>query len=989
MGFFNTLSNILVNPIISIPGVNNLLGQQTGVDVAESTGIDPVGIRPRPSGNLTLEQGTNQAYELSSGQTTDNAFQIFAPAGSPTTYDIFNVYSYYKTVEGTGSADTIYGNTDLKNGNGRIIFNAVSETINARGGNDTVYGREGNDKINGQGGNDNLFGGPGFDTITGGIGSDFMSTGTISSSAEGQDLGRKEVLTGGAGPDTFFLGERPGDAPLESDNVNVANGVDWGKLALGVAGDVTDLAFTAFLPGKKIAKEITPMIFDVTKAFAGASSQPEPLTGGSFAQITDFDPREDVVLIPVRKGRELFFSKDTNGSSDISIKYQDGNGLKVLATIELTSEFSDTAAVERVVDSLQRNSLTLNSDEVSQGARVIQNNGNIDTAKSNKQVLAQGTGQTQLAASDKENLGNTRFMVIGAFSGVEDTGSISAEYMYGTNYGDVLVGYQLDDVGGTGFAPDTAGNDEMRGYGGNDSFYGGAGTNKFFGGLGSDTALYVHSTAGINANLNLVQNQAYAQVSNGFGGKDQLYSIENIVGSDNKDTIIGNNDPNVLAGAKGDDSLTGNGGADTFVFSTGDTNLIKIKQAQLDSQYKKDKLGSAPTLPVLDFGTKTITDFNPAEDKIQIDVKAYYDHYKSIDFKSSHNASDDTLTIELAGHNVATLENINSSQKAVNALQQIEFIGEVDTTGTENAIDILIGDNGNNSLFGIGGNDYIYGGDGDDTLLGGRDNDVMLGGNGNDYLRGKENNDILIGGTGADTFAFLNYAASSGASHTILDFTPSEGDKIQIDIQQYYNKYNSVDFNYTHDETKNTLALSVSGRNFATLENISKNQIADALQQIEFTGQVNTSGTGGVDILIGNSDRNLLEAVNGDDYIYGSDASDTVYGGAGKDVLLGGDGPDFMRGHQGDDILIGGDGADMFAFLNASVGTGVDTIMDFNASEEDRILIATNHYGISDLSEVTFENNQLLVKGNVIANLENHSGFAVNNTNLLLESIDW
>ena len=775
------LGNGMENLIVSIPGVNNGLAEVTGTDVAEATGIDSVGIRPRPNGPRTLVSGFNHAYEISSGETTDNAFELFAPAGQPTPYDIFQIYSYYKTVKGTGSADTIYGNTDLKNSKGKVIFDAVEETINARGGNDTVYGRAGNDKINGQGGNDNLFGGPGFDTIRGGQGRDFMSTGTISSSAEGKDVGRKEVLTGGAGPDTFFLGERPGDAPLQSDNVNVANGVDWGRLALSVAGDVTDLGFTAFLPGAKIAKEITPMIFDVTKAFTGASSQPEELTGGSFAQITDFDPREDVVLIPVRKGRELFFSEDTNGDSDITIKYQDGDGLNVLATIELTSNFSDPAAVQRVVDSLQRNSMTLDSDEVSQGVRVIDSNGSIDADNSNREILEQGTGETQIAASDQEDLGNTKFMVLGAFSGVEDTGSISAEYMYGTNYGDVLAGYQLDDVGQTSFAPETAGNDEMRGYNGNDSFYGGAGSNKLFGGAGSDTALYVHSTAGINANLNLVQNQPYAQVSNGFGGKDQLYGIENIVGSDNTDTIVGNKAPNVLAGAKGDDVITGNGGADTFVFSTGDANLIKIKQAQLDRQYQEDSLGPAPQLEVLDFGTKTITDFNPSQDKIQIDINGYYDHYNEVGFDYTH--SNNELTISIAGHDVATLENISRSQVA-NTLQKIEFIGEVDTSGTENAVDILIGNDSDNRLFAIGGNDYVYGGDGKDTLLGGRGNDVMLGGDGDDLLRGFEQSDILIGGAGADTFGFWGYDSRSGVD-TILDFTASEGDKIRIDRSDY------------------------------------------------------------------------------------------------------------------------------------------------------------------------------------------------------------
>ena len=54
---------------------------------------------------------------------------------------------------------------------------------------------------------------------------------------------------------------------------------------------------------------------------------------------------------------------------------------------------------------------------------------------------------------------------------------------------------------------------------------------------------------------------------------------------------IVNNAPNILADAKGDDVITGNGGADTFVFSTGDANLIKIKQAQLDRQYEEDNLG--------------------------------------------------------------------------------------------------------------------------------------------------------------------------------------------------------------------------------------------------------------------------------------------------------------------------------------------------------------------------------------------------------------
>ncbi|MGD1699968.1 calcium-binding protein [Dapis sp. BLCC M229] len=785
----NPIGDLAEDLVLSVPGVSDGLGEATGTDVGGA-------LRPRPDAPQTLTKGFNQAYEYSSGQTTDNAFQLYAPAGSPTNTDQFQVYTYYKTVEGTNSADTIYGNTDLKNSNGGIIFDAIAETINAKGGNDTVYGREGNDRINGEAGDDNLFGGPGFDTIIGGQGSDFMSTGTISSSAEGEDVGKREVLTGGPGADTFFWGERPGDAPLESDNVNVGNGVNWGRLALSLAGDISDLGFTRFLPGQKIAKEIMPMIFDVTKAFTGASSQPEPLTGGSFAKITDFDPREDVLLIPTDKTKELIFSKDTTSDSDITIKYQDGNGLNLLGTIALTSDFSDTQAVNSVINSLQQNSLTIDSNKVSQG----------DT-NSSQTIFQTGTGATQIAASAKEDLGNTRFKVIGAFSGLEQTGSNSSEYMYGTKYGDVLAGYQLDNEGGTSFSPQTAGNDEFRGYGGDDFFYGGAGSNKFFGGEGSDTVLYVHSQAGINANLNLANNKVYAEVSNGFGGTDQLYSIENIVGSDYTDTIVGNNAPNVLASAKGNDEMRGNGGADTFVFSTGDTDIDKMGVA------------SAP-----DFGTKTIKDFNPAEDKIQIDVKAYYDHYKSVDFDATHSDTNNTLTISIAGQEAAILENISNSQVA-DALQKIEFIGEENTSGRENTVDILIGNNNNNHIFGVGGQDYVYGSAGNDTLLGGRGDDVMLGGDGNDLLRGFEQNDILIGGRGADRFQFQGY--DTNGFDTILDFTASEGDKIQIKKNDYgISSHNDLSLNSDGE------LLANNTRVIAVLENAVGFNINNSVQLV-------------------------------------------------------------------------------------------------------------------------------------------------------------
>ena len=71
----------------------------------------------------------------------------------------------------------------------------------------------------------------------------------------------------------------------------------------------------------------------------------------------------------------------------------------------------------------------------------------------------------------------------------------------------------------------------------------------------------------------------------------------------------------------------------------------------------------------------------------------------------------------------------------------------------------LLGDDANNTAFGLagddtmignGGNDTLSGNRNNDTLSGGLGNDLLFGGKGDDSLNGGEGNDTLIGGFGAD-----------------------------------------------------------------------------------------------------------------------------------------------------------------------------------------------------------------------------------------------
>ncbi|WP_296425649.1 calcium-binding protein [Yoonia sp.] len=89
--------------------------------------------------------------------------------------------------------------------------------------------------------------------------------------------------------------------------------------------------------------------------------------------------------------------------------------------------------------------------------------------------------------------------------------------------------------------------------------------------------------------------------------------------------------------------------------------------------------------------------------------------------------------------------------------------------------DLIIGRAGNDTLTGGDGADVLMGGDNRDTLIGGNGHDRLDGGSGNDVLDGGAGDDMLIGGAGVDTFIF-----ASGAD-TIADFMQGS-DRITLDV---------------------------------------------------------------------------------------------------------------------------------------------------------------------------------------------------------------
>jgi Ca2+-binding RTX toxin-like protein len=100
------------------------------------------------------------------------------------------------------------------------------------------------------------------------------------------------------------------------------------------------------------------------------------------------------------------------------------------------------------------------------------------------------------------------------------------------------------------------------------------------------------------------------------------------------------------------------------------------------------------------------------------------------------------------------------------------------------------------------------------------------------------------------------------------------------------------------------------------------------VEKLVLAGSGNLNGTGnGLDnSIVGNAGQNVLKGRGGDDVLKGMGGDDKLYGGSGNDKLYGGAGNDKLCGGSGDDRLTGGAGQDTFVFERRG---GSDTVTDF------------------------------------------------------------
>lgn len=109
----------------------------------------------------------------------------------------------------------------------------------------------------------------------------------------------------------------------------------------------------------------------------------------------------------------------------------------------------------------------------------------------------------------------------------------------------------------------SGGDNAVSGGFGNDRFVAGEGVDFLSGEAGSDTVSYANSTSGATVSLDA------GTASGGYADGDQLYGVENLIGTASVDVLIGSVGANRLDGGAANDTLFGNDGDDVLTGGTG------------------------------------------------------------------------------------------------------------------------------------------------------------------------------------------------------------------------------------------------------------------------------------------------------------------------------------------------------------------------------------------------------------------------------------
>ena len=738
-----------------------------------------------------------------------------------------------------------------------------------------------NDLLEGGDGNDQLYGGLGADTLNGGRGQDYLDPGPRGF------RDNRDIMTGGAGGDVFFLAssENGTVAPEVASfftgllNDSIANPINTAiyvaiteavekavekaigqavelgvKVAAGLLGTVVGGAVGAALAA------IVDLVITVIKESLPASED--------TSIVTDFDPREDVLLLPIGL---------IGQRQDVFVEVQD-NVLRVLPSGAISDNLLTKAIIveKRTEDGEVTRIATvfLSEQYLADLGITDQNSANVRELLESVIDAAVIFDRTGTRSGSRENValevatapsGENVMMLLGApGSMIWNAGNGSAgELVGGTKHDDYLdanaifiqTGSERDNAIGMLETPYS-----LYGFDGNDRLVGNAGANRLFGGNGQDVLWAMGNSTS---------------------------AIDVLFGGDGNDTIHSSQ-------FRDNARIDGGTGIDMMSFRHEAEDAVDIQQGPQSGVH---------LITAVRNGVVTVI-----SDSILLDV-AGQDRFEIVGievFEGSAYGDDFSLT---------------------DGAETVFGLEGNDIVAGNGGNDVLYGNAGRDTLFGNDGNDVLDGGDGNDRLVGGAGSDSLFGGAGNDTMvltLGPGQSHRVEGGLGTDTLILSGVSLQdlqfqSLAGYTSLEVSGANGSQVLIPLRlPFFGSLLATEILRLSDITVQ-LGQSLTGAESHLLPEL----IAGT------AGGDNILGRGGMDILFGNAGDDTIVGGAGNDTLHGGDGNDFMFGEdlespsltEGSNTMFGGNGDDRMRSGAGNDRMDGGAGND-----NIFAGDGADTI---------------------------------------------------------------
>jgi Ca2+-binding RTX toxin-like protein len=582
---------------------------------------------------------------------------------------------------------------------------------------DVVIGGSANDTITGSGWSNDLYGGPGDDTLKGGSGNDrlFGESGRDSLGGDGGN----DTLDGGSSGDVLAGGSGTDVADYSSRSAHLALSLD-GQANDGETGEGDNLGA------------------DIETLTGGAG--PDTITGNATNNTLNGGPGNDT--LSGAGGNDILSGSvgdDTLDGGDANDSLDGGAG-------------QDTLRGAAGNDNLQGG---IGDDTLDGG------DGSDTLAGGDGTDLADYSTRTAALTISLNNGGDD-----GA-SGERDNVRTDVENVSAGSGADKLTGDSAANVLSGGAGNDTldggAGDDTLRGGAGDDRLLQNAGNDTLDGGDGSDLADYSGERAPVTITLD-------GQPNDGENGeRDNVGpTIERVTGGSGGDRLIGDDGSNTLIGGGGADTLVGAGGNDSLQGGDGDDLL--------DGSSGADDIAGGSGNDTADYSLRgapvSVTlDDQPGDgqagegDNVHSDVDSIVggsgnDHLvgNSRNNNIQGGPGDDRIDGGLGADNMAggpgidTVDYSARTKPVTVSLDDQANDGESNEhDNVQNAIDIVRGGRGNDTLYGNDGSNTIYGGPGNDTITGYGGDDVLAGEAGRDHVNGGSGRDRIDGGADADT----------------------------------------------------------------------------------------------------------------------------------------------------------------------------------------------------------------------------------------------